>query len=192
MNKLIEYLPQKVYEDNIEIKHLTNAELPEVESLWTAINEVKDNQFITTSNSTRIRLWERLLKIRPDFITQDLDYRKEVVLLRIALTPPFTYRWLESILRDRVGEGNYTIDLNHNKYEVDIRITHDDVNMINEFRIFFRDLLPANLAISISRVVNQEVEPVRVTPVIIKRTQNTHLHMAVERSDNKEEEEDQH
>lgn len=185
MNKLLNYLPPVIYEANKEIQEIINAKVPEIESLWGSIERVRGNQFITTSDSNRLRLWERLLKIRPDLSTQNLDYRKDVVLLRLGLAPPFTYTWLVTLLTDRVGKDNFAIDLNHNKYSIAIRITHEDINMINELRAFFREVLPANLAIVVARVEIKKAKSIKIHTVAMVRTHNTHISRPVERADSR-------
>jgi|GEM_PF-1786751 len=180
MNKLMSYLP-KYYADVDEMRHLTSAEVPEISNLWESIESVRQNQFISTSDSTRLRLWERLIRIRPDFATQSLEYRREVVLLRLALVPPLSYRWLEGLLNDRVGLENYSINLDHDRYRIQIQIIHEDVKMISELRSFFRHTLPANMCIVIERVsIKKEIR----TPIIttgFTMTHNRHLATVVKR-----------
>jgi hypothetical protein len=181
MNRLMDYLPN-YYVDNKEMQIITEAKIPEIEKLWYNIAKVKDNQFINTMDSDRLRLWERLLRIRPDFNTQNLEYRIEVVLLRLNTAPPLSERWFENLLEDRVGKDKYYIGLDYNNYLITLNIIHDDARMVNEIRSFLRRIIPANLILNIKRVDIQQADNVQIVKVGVTKTLNKHMSIPVKRT----------
>lgn len=138
------YLPH-YYDKVLEMNLLTQVKLLEIEQLWASLNEIRQNQFIETADSQRLRRWEGLLKIRPDLANQSLAYRKSVVLLRLGTTPPLTFRWLEWQLEEQVGAGHFILNLNPERYELRIRLTNDRLGLITELTDYFRQLIPAHL-----------------------------------------------
>jgi hypothetical protein len=181
MNKLLEYLPN-YYINNKEMQITTEAKVPEIKKLWESVAKVRDNQFINTMDSDRIRQWERLLKIRPDFNTQSLEYRREVVLLRLNTAPPFTERWLINLLEDRIAKGKYYIGLDYNNYLLTLNIIHNDPRMVNEIRTFLRRTIPANLTLNVKRVEIQEADQVQIIKVGVTKTLNNHMSIPVKRT----------
>lgn len=151
MINLMRYLPD-YYESVREINLLMDTENPELESLWADVSRVKANQFILTSDESKIRQWEQLLRIRPDSRTQSLDYRKAVVIMRLSTRLPLTYRWLEEKLTEIVGEGNFVISLFYNDYHLYIRLTNDSLGLIGELRSYLREKIPANLGLTVEEL----------------------------------------
>ncbi len=152
---LINYLPP-YYEDNEEIIRLTDAENPEVDGLWAAISETTDNQFIRTSGDKRIRQWERLLRLRPDYATQPLDYRKDIVIMRLSTRVPLTYRWLAALLTDIAGENRFAIDLRHNEYFIQIHLK-ERPDIGEDLWFHLRRSIPANLGLGFKYTVTNRV-----------------------------------
>jgi uncharacterized protein YmfQ (DUF2313 family) len=120
-NRLMALLP-KYYADNTEMLDITNAELPEIDDLWQALEDLLLNQFIKTADIHRIRQWERLLRIRPDTTTQSLKQRREIVLLRLQMRPPLTRRWLEGFLAERFGADSYLLEVIHNNHTMNLSV----------------------------------------------------------------------
>lgn len=168
------YLPN-YYEKVHEMNLLTQAQEPEIEQLWQSLKEVDQNQFIETADHQRLGRWEALLNIRPDLATQSLDYRKAIVLLRLAMKPPLSQRWLENVLNDRVGEGNHQIGLNYEHQLLTIQIIHDHLGLIDDLRTFLREMIPANLSLIVRRAVIFTSEKAVITPVGLSKMFPKHL-----------------
>ncbi len=158
---LITYLPS-YYEDNEEIIRLTDTENPEIDDLWASVKETTDNQFVRTSGDKRIRQWERLLRMRPDYAAQTLDYRKDVVIMRLSTRIPLTYRWLDALLYDLAGAGHYAIDLRHNEYFILIHLM-ERPDIGEDLWFHLRRSLPANLGLGFKYTVTNRVTSPYIT-----------------------------
>ena len=148
MVDLMRYLPP-YYDDVVEMNLVMEAENPEVDELSVALTQVKDNQFILTADNSRVRQWEKLLKLHPDMAAQSLDYRKAMVIMRLSTRSPLTNRWLVEKLNEVVGVGRYIIELEHDKYWLYIRLHKDALEIMTDLKTYLREKLPANLGISL-------------------------------------------
>lgn len=88
---LQDYVP-KIYEDILEMDELIDAEQELFDEVIENGNQVADNAFIISSDVERIRQYEKLLKIKANPSTEDLDFRRERVLNRMSTRAPFTIK----------------------------------------------------------------------------------------------------
>jgi hypothetical protein len=153
---LIKYLPD-YYENVKETNALMEAENPEFDLQWESVYQVRRNQFILEADERRIRRWEKLLRLRPDYRTQGLDHRKAVVIMRLGNRDKLTYRWLLSKVNDVFGSDNNSVDLRHNEYMLWVRIYDDPMDLSYDFLLYLRKTIPANLGITFGRMWNHNV-----------------------------------
>lgn len=86
--KLINYLPY-VVRDYAEFQGIAGAEQPEFENAWAAVDDLLNNQFITTAGNLGLSRWEKILGITPKG-TDTLDDRRFRVLTRLNEELPYT------------------------------------------------------------------------------------------------------
>jgi hypothetical protein len=158
----MKYLPA-YYERVKEMNALMDAENPEFGLGWEAVFQTWDSQFILDSDERRVRLWEKLLRLRPDYRARDLDQRKAVVIMRLSSRDKLTHRWLlaktDSVFGVQAGlaESNWAADLYHNEYMLWIRVFEDPENMAPDFLPYLRKMIPANLGITFGRMFRHEI-----------------------------------
>lgn len=142
--KLKRYVPN-IYEDVLEMDELINAEQGLFDDAIDSCNQVLDNAFISTSDVSRIRQYEKLLKIKANPSVEDLDFRRERVLNRISSKPPFTMNWLREKLDVFIGVGNWKVTLMPDAYYLYIKARTIDANWEGELRDLLRKTVPANI-----------------------------------------------
>ncbi len=100
--KLTDYVP-KLYENNIEMKNLTQSEEDEFEIyLKFDIDEAFLNQFIKSADKNGIKQYEEILDLKPDANFDNLDYRRARVVTKLITRAPLSVRWLEQSLTSLV------------------------------------------------------------------------------------------
>lgn len=102
--KLINYLPP-VLRTVFEFMQITDAQQPEFERAWEALNFVMDNQFIDTATEEGVAAWEKELNITP-FNTDTLDQRKQRIKTAWTYGVVYTYYWLVNWIKNSCGENN--------------------------------------------------------------------------------------
>jgi hypothetical protein len=58
---------------------------------------------------------------------------------------PFTERWLKGKLDELFGENNVTFSIDYNLYKIKTSINQADMNLLNEVKLLFKKVVPANM-----------------------------------------------
>ena len=140
---LIEYLPPYMQEYG-QMQEIMNAEQPEIEAAWERCDQTLLDLFIISATETGIARWEKMLGISPK-VADTLDERRFRILARINQELPYTMRKLEENLTLLVGEGNYVIDLQADKYHIEIKLALGNKNNYQEVVDVLKKMIPANL-----------------------------------------------
>lgn len=142
-----------------EFKHISESENPEFNMLWSVLRDVFSDQFVLDSNENGVKRWENMLHIIPKD-TDTLIARKREILARLGEMLPYTWRMLIRIMDSFIGENNYTIELKHLEYFIDVYINLTDKNLnyklLSSLRGMFKRVLPANIGYSARYLYNAE------------------------------------
>ena len=149
---LINYLPPYMQE-YLEIKSIMAAEQPEIDSLWSSVEQTMADQFIMDSTEYGVMRWESMLKISPK-ATDTLDERKFRILTRLNQELPYTLIRLRETLTTLCGANRFVIDLEANKYHITIKLGVGNHNKYAEVENLLYKMLPANLTRAISIMYN--------------------------------------
>jgi len=145
---LIGYVPT-VLKEVKEYQALTYGEQAEIFKLFDEIQTALNNQFVITSTEYGVERWENILNIVPK-ATYTLDERKFTILSRLAEELPFSYRMLAQILNKLCGENGYWMGVNHDLYELTVKVALIAKNNYNDVETLLNRVVPANLIINLS------------------------------------------
>jgi len=150
--QLLAYLPP-IIRDVDEMVQIMQAEQPEVFELWEAAQKVLNEQFIGTMSEYGVHRWETILRLKPG-AGDNLDERKERILMALRVQLPYTLRWLQQWLLDSFGEGNFRLDID--RYTIEIELYHSrwpEDHPIHKIYVDVLELLswvrPANMLMKI-------------------------------------------
>jgi hypothetical protein len=149
---LLDYLPPYMQE-YLEIKAIMRAEQPEIDELWSATERTLADQFILDSTEYGVMRWESMLKISPK-ATDTLDERKFRILTRLNQELPYTLTRLKEMLTVLCGNNGFTIDLQANRYHIDIKLGVGNHNNYGEVEQMLNAMIPANMTKYISLMYN--------------------------------------
>ena len=149
--QLINYLPY-VVRDFAEVQGINVAEQPEFERVWDAVDDLLDNQFITTAGNTGLSRWEKILEISPK-ATDTLDDRRFRILTRINEKRPFTIPQIKEILQTLCGKDDYSINIS--EYTLTVRIGLTSKNNFSDMETLLQKIAPANIVVDLSLAYNQ-------------------------------------
>lgn len=141
--QLIDYLPP-VLRDVREYAHVTAAEQPEVDALWSEAARAVDNATVLTADEYGVARWERMLGITPP-ATRTLEDRRAAVLSAIFPPLPFTLRRLQQKLAPLGGAAR----VSHLSYHLDADFEANRPHNIDALVALLRGMLPANLTCQI-------------------------------------------
>lgn len=124
------------------------------EQLKQEIQNIVDDQFIQTATEKGIARRERMLKISP-FADDTLETRRFRVLGVWNDKLPYTYRVLLERLDSLCGPDGYEIALNAGEYSLNIKIELTKKRMFDEIVKITRQMVPANMIITVELRYNQ-------------------------------------
>ena len=130
--------------DIFEFKEIARVEDSELTTAEGQFEKVMNNQFVLTADVDGLAMFEKLYSIVPD-ATDTLDFRRERILQRIQLQPPFTLRFLKHQLDKIIGAGKYTVTVDPDKYEMTIDSAAQNQAYAQEVAIIVGKIKPANI-----------------------------------------------
>ena len=120
------------------------------------IQNIVDDQFIQTATEKGIARRERMLKVVP-FADDTLETRRFRVQGTWNDKLPYTYRVLLERLDSLCGPDGYVIELNAREYSLNIKIELTRRRMFDEVVKISRQMVPANIVITVELRYNQHL-----------------------------------
>jgi len=159
--KLINYLPY-VVRDYAEFQGITGAEQPEFENAWAAVDDLLNNQFISTAGNLGLSRWEKILGITPKG-TDTLEDRRFRILTRLNEELPYTLPRLRNILETLCGSGNYSAEVMEGTYQLIVKIGLAAKNNFSDVESLLDRVVPQNLIVTLLQLYNTHAELGRFT-----------------------------
>lgn len=158
---LINYLPHYMQE-YAEIKEIMNAEQPEIDSLWSSVEQALADQYILEAGVYGISRWESMLSISPKD-TDTLDERRFRILTRLNQELPYTLTKLKEALITLCGVDGFVINLQAEKYHIEVKLALGNHNNYQEVLNLLSKMIPANMTqyVSLMYVPNVDVSKYR-------------------------------
>lgn len=152
--QMIEYIPH-ILRDVREYKLiLTDADEPEVASLWGKLDDAMNDQFIQDATDNGIARWEKILNITPK-ANWTLDERRFEVLTKVNEQIPFTLTSLKEQLNSLCGEDGYSVELNASTFTLHVEIALAEQNKYNAVITLLQRIVPANIVIDVGIKYNK-------------------------------------
>jgi hypothetical protein len=144
--KLINYMPQ--YLKNIrEFQEIFKSEDEQLEYMNILIAKMLTEVIVKTADSYGLTRYEKIYNITE--VAPTIESRRANILLKMNNRTPFTMNWLNNKLRQLVGEGNYSIKLEHDKYKLTIKLAYTNNDLIYLLEKELREQIPANMELNI-------------------------------------------
>lgn len=149
---ILRYLPEylRTYE---EIRQIMNAENPDLQAMWSDVEQILDNSFILHADEYGISKFEAMLGITPA-ATDSLELRRQRVLAYWNGDMPYTWRTMLDWLNTMCGEGNYTATLDNNAYTLEVIIDLKIKGLVDDVYGILSAMVPANLVLTVRPFYN--------------------------------------
>lgn len=141
------YLPLYLQEVK-EFDEICKTEDIELEDLNNKINKLLNEITVANASNVGLSRYEKIYNIKN--ISTDIEERRFNILNKMNGKGPFTLNWLNNKLKALVGEDNYKIDVDYNKYRIDISVSGIFQNIAETLNIDLKEQLPANLIITVN------------------------------------------
>ncbi len=150
---LLGYLPD-VLKDTKEMQAIMAAEMPEIQALWQACEDVLNDQFIVEATENGVARREKMLGISP-FATDTLDDRKFRILSRYNEQLPYTRQSLRQRLATLCGEDGYSIEFLTKDFTVKVKVELTVKKQEAAVGEMLERVLPYNMAFTVELLYNQ-------------------------------------
>lgn len=141
---LLRYLPPW-FRRILDFQEICKTESAQMEALAAAINAVADNFFFQTMDAGAVAMWETIFGIVPNPQTETLDFRRQRVLNRISMQPPFTLGFLYQKLDQIIGKGKYEIHVDYPNYTLYILSSAENQSYATEVSYTVGRIKPAHI-----------------------------------------------
>ena len=106
---------------------------------------VENNQFVITANEYGIEQYENMLGIIPNLSTETLQFRRDRIINRLSMAPPFTFRFLKKKLDEIIGIGKWKAYIDFSTYTLYVESSANNQIWFEEIMITMSNLKPANI-----------------------------------------------
>ena len=134
-----------VYNGVLEISVLSETDDVLLDRALAKLERAQLNQFILTADEETISVYEKMFSILANPTTETLQFRRERILNRMSLRPPFTMRWLQNKLDGIIGVGKWNAYVDYANRTLYIESFVVNQQWFNELRITINRIKPCNL-----------------------------------------------
>ena len=134
-----------VYNGVLEISVLSETDDVLLDQSLAKLERAQLNQFILTADEETISVYEKMFSILANPTTETLQFRRERILNRMSLQPPFTMRWLQNKLDEIIGVGKWDAYVDYANRTLYVESFVVNQQWFNELRITINRIKPCNL-----------------------------------------------
>lgn len=150
--QMLDYLPP-IMQQFAEFIEISNAEQKAKEKLWNSVYKMFNEGYVISESDIGAKRWEKTLGIVPKD-TEDIEVRNFRIRGRIQQDLPYTYRTLKRQLAGLCGDGNFTINLDVDKFEITIKVALSRKDLKDEVEVLTDDIIPAHLLLVVTLMYN--------------------------------------
>lgn len=143
MSNVREFVPN-IYTEVKEMDELVNTYDKLLDITDNLISTFEKGQFVSTADVTVIAEWEKLLGIIPKS-TDTLEFRRERVINRLSMSPPFSMPYLRQRFDKIIGIGKYNAYIDYDNYTLYVESSAENQYWAEEIYITINKLKPANI-----------------------------------------------
>jgi hypothetical protein len=142
--KASSYVPQ-IYKGFTEMEDLIAVEDNILDAAENEKKNLEDNQYVLTANEYGIEQYEDMLDIIPNPAVETLQFRRDRIINRLSMTPPFTFRFLKKKLDEIIGVGKWKAYIDFSTYTLYVESSANNQIWFEEILITMTNLKPANI-----------------------------------------------
>ena len=138
------FLPT-VYDSIVEMNDIMNAEEKEMDMARRELYSAFSNTFVLTADESGVIMFEKMLNIIANPQTEDLEFRRQRIINRLSMKPPFTFRFLKQRLDEIIGVNAWRGYIDYESYTLYVESSATNQNWYSEMEFTVSRLKPCNL-----------------------------------------------
>ena len=116
----------------LDFQALCQTEGEELRVMAEAMDQVRQNLYVQTMDEGATAEWESIFRIVANSAVESLDFRRDRVLNRLSMRPPFTLTYLYQRLDALFGPGNWEVEMDYPNYTLYIEAAVEDQQYFSE------------------------------------------------------------
>lgn len=141
---LCQYWP-RWFREILDFQALCQTEGEELRLMAAFLERVRANLFVQTMDEGTAAVWEAILHITPNPVTEPLSFRRDRVLNRLSMHPPFTLTFLYQRLDALFGPGNWEVEVDYPNYTLYIEAAVEDQQYFAEMSVTMDLIKPCHI-----------------------------------------------
>lgn len=144
-NRRLESFVPTVYEGVVEMSDIMNTEESVMDIAREEMYSAFANTFVLTADEQGIVMFEKMLNIITNPEIQDLEFRRQRIINRLSMSPPFTYRFLKQKLDEIIGPGAWKAYVDFDNYTLYVESSAVNQNWYSEIEFTINRIKPCNI-----------------------------------------------
>lgn len=141
---ICQYWP-RWFREILDFQALCQTEGEELRVMAMFMERVRVNLFVQTMDEATTAEWESIFRIVPNPVTETLEFRRDRILNRLSMHPPFTLTFLYQRLDALFGHGNWEVELDYPNYTIYIEAAVEDQQYFSEMSITMDIIKPCHI-----------------------------------------------
>ena len=139
--KILDNINTVLYGGNQEANEIWRITQPELDNGLAEVRRIFSNTRVSDADIDGIEIWERVYNIMPN-INDDIETRRDDVLVALRTTPPFTEHWMQERLAEKFPAGEVTYKLDGLRLDLLLDVGFDGLTPDGWIRRDYRTLIP--------------------------------------------------
>ena len=133
------------FREILDFQALCRTEGEELRVLAMFLERVHQNFFVQTMDEETAAGWEAIFRIVPNPVTETLAFRRDRILNRLSMHPPFTLTFLYQRLDALFGPGNWEVEVDYPNYTLYIEAAVEDQQYFSEMSVTMDIIKPCHI-----------------------------------------------
>lgn len=142
-SQVCKYLPTW-YQDILDYKEICKAESAQMAIAEALTKRVYGNFYFSTMDATALADWEDLFGIIVD-PSETLAFRRDRILNRLSMKPPYTIKFLQAQLDKLIGAGNYNLIVDAQNFTIYVESAAESQAYAVEVNYTVNNIKPAHI-----------------------------------------------
>lgn len=147
----------------LDFQALCQTEGEELRVMAEAMDQVRQNLYVQTMDEGATAEWESIFRIVANPATESLEFRRDRVLNRLSMRPPFTLTYLYQRLDALFGPGNWEVEMDYPNATLYIEAAVEDQQYFSELSATMDIVKPCHIVyisrprVSVALLLSEEI-----------------------------------
>lgn len=144
-NRPLSSFVPSVYDNFVEMKEIINSEDKVMDIARQEMYSAFANTFVLTADLSGVIMFEKMLNIVADHSAESIEFRRQRIINRLSMSPPFTFRFLKQRLDEIVGVGAWDAYIDFDNYTLYVESSASDQSWYSEVEFTINRVKPCNM-----------------------------------------------